>query len=149
MASPFSFPKGPSFGGGDTTSRPKSPKVTAVENPYLKIVAMGGGASGPSGGASQSMSMSRGFQTPQYQYNMTRDPLVSLQGGGGLGTQQTAHAKRPKPTSSLPPPNMSLSLMEGTLPMPMVSSNGASLFDQWSHQSSLQVGPGFRNQKRF
>ncbi|KAG7341398.1 hypothetical protein IV203_023350 [Nitzschia inconspicua] len=118
--SPFNFSKGPVF--GDSTSRPKSPKNTSIENPYLKNPTMGGSIGGVGFGNGHSGSVNNrfnsmtttAFQIPQSQNpSSSRDPLAPI---GGANFPASFQQKKPT-LAPLPPPNMSLSLMEGVLPI--------------------------------
>jgi hypothetical protein len=128
--SAFNFPKGPVF--GDLSSQPKSPKTAAIENPFLKNSSMGGGGGGSfrGGGFGSSrssstmrpMGTSNAFQTPNFQFTVPRDPLaprpggernINLAGTPSLLQQPTLQKKPSAAAPPVPPPNMSLSLMEG------------------------------------
>jgi hypothetical protein len=133
--SPFNFPKKPDI-FGDASSKPMSPKVSAIENPYLRNPPMGGSSSGinsafGSGNSSiRVLNITNSYTTPQSLVSTaTRSPLAPLLGEGMVNftsasslSQQSTKPKIPT-AASIPPPNMSLSrLMEGVVgPMQTVS----------------------------
>jgi hypothetical protein len=130
-ASPFNFPKKPGI-FGDLSSVPKSPKVSAIENPYLKNPPMGGSSSGAisafGGGnsSSRTFDVANSYTTSQFHATTaTRVPLVPLRGGEGVVNFTAASSlskQLTKPNVPVgaprPPPNMSLSLMEGVVVVP-------------------------------